>query len=240
MSPITRAQLLRRALVGGALITFGELPELAAKIPEAKAAPALARTAIPTTARMCRIEWLEDELMPGYQEGVKGIGRVPIRSTPQESGEMPWRIGNADPNLVLLSAQAVQWEEAITGYPPVILGEHLRRAAVLPPQAGRHFATDDIVRSSHDGDCYLVRGKLAPDTLELQYIGFTKHDDPLTDPNAEAAALAKMLPPEIDDAQEQRFQQHALGGRPLAKSEMQSFEQWSKSERGRARGYDRW
>lgn len=191
--PISRAQLLRRALVGGVVIAFGELPETLAKIPEAQAAPAITRTAIPTTARMCRIEWLEDELIPGYQEGIKGIGRVPLRSTPQESGEMPWRIGNSDPNLVLLSAQKVEWEKTTKGIPPVTLGEHLRRAAVLPPQAGRHFTTDDIVRSSHDGDCFLVRGKLAPDTLELQYIGFTIHDAPLTDARLEAADLARLL-----------------------------------------------
>lgn len=245
--PITRAQLLRRALVGGVVIAFGELPELASKIPEAQAAPVLTRTAIPTTARMCRFEWLEDEMMPGMVDSgtTRGLkqGWVPLRSTPQESGETAWRVGAADPNLVLLSAQKVQWEETIKGYPPMVMGEHLRKAAVLPPQAGKHFTTDDIVRSSHDGDCYLVRGKLAPDTLELQYVGFTKDDDPLIDPRAEARALQDLMPDpkdEITPELAQKFHQHALGGRPLSKDEMRSFEQYAQSPDGRRRGYDRW
>lgn len=236
--PITRAQLLRRALVGGAVIVFGELPELAAKIPEASAS-GITRTAIPTTARMCRIEWLEDELMPGYTHEIlreRGLlGPVSIHSTPQESGEIPWRVGNADPNLVLLTAQAVKWEKTTKGIPPVTLSENLRRAAVLPPQAGRHFTTDDIVRSSHDGDCFLVRGKLAPDTLELQHIGFTIHDAPLTDGAAEAAELAKLLPHGSDTREAEILEPPGTN-----KPEMWTFERYAESEHGRTIGYDRW
>lgn len=227
--PISRAQLLRRALVGGVVIAFGELPELASKIPEAQAAPALARTAIPVSARF---EWLEDELLP--------YTTAELRRAPSESGSFETARDWSRPpnNLVNLTAQRAEWLEPVQGHPPV-MGKPNVRAVLF----GNPFATDDLLRVSHNGDVYLVTGRHDEFSYDLRHVGHTDADAPLVDPAEELRALAKLLPDPKDEVTpelKQKFHQHALGGRPLSRDEMRSFEQYAQSPDGRKLGYDRW
>lgn len=224
MSPITRAQLLRRALVGGVVITFGELPETLAKLPVGTVAPAAARTAIPTTARIApfdavkwKREW-EHRIFYGPRESGEWV-------TDATSGHIQ--------NIELLSVQKADWLDPIEGYPPVTGDEFA--TAILPPGEGRFFQVGDIVRSSHNGDLRLVTGK-QDDWLGVRHIGHTDEDHPLTDARTEAAALAKLLPKPVGHEQEQRYLQHQHYGRRLQAHEMASFEEWRKGQ-GKDRGY---
>lgn len=183
---LTRGQVLRRALVGGALITFGKLPEQVEKVfgPQPAAA---ARTAIPTSARLVPVGFIPGERSEGESLFLTDFA-------PRESGEWvtreSWQRVN---NIVLLTAQKAEWLEPIEGHPPVIGGEFVD--AVMPPNSTRFYQVDDILRAAHNGDCYRVRAVMNHDSLSLEHVGHTAVDCPLIDARAESAELAKLLPP---------------------------------------------
>lgn len=221
---MNRAQLLRRALVGATVITFGELPETLAKIPGAQVAPAAAaRTAVPTAARLVgNAVLLEDESHPLYIFGSM----------------------EGDPNLTALVAQRVTWlgENKKTRWPEPVLGNR-ETLAVLPPQGGRFFQADDIVRANGTGDCYLVGSKrVSPDVLALTYIGVSGHDVPIIDPRTEAKALHELLPKrEPQESHEDRMDRERLetfGIKPPGMRKFEDERQRTDEERRAMRSYD--
>lgn len=196
---LTRAELLKRALIGGVLLQFGKLPELApnATVSTEVVRIASARTAIPTAARYTNYEWLEDQITPNYHQQLE-TDAAPLTTLLRDHRNM-------DDSVIqsrrAVTAQRVQWLE----------DELMPRGSqaetdgfgmfTLPPQNAHFFMPEDIIRDSHSGENYHVsRVDYDKGILYTREVGYTPHDMPVIDPLEESRAIAEQIGLEPDIA----------------------------------------
>ena len=234
---LTRGELMRRALVGSAVLVMPKLPTFSSPaVEELVQGPGIvritgARTGLPTAARYLSVDDTIALLEPDETPLVELMRRE----------RLGWKTDGPQGTLRAVTAQRVEWleDELMPRWSDVAKREMSPNAELgiftLPPQSSQFFWKDDIIRDEHNGNNYLItRVDHEVGKLYVRELGFTKESAPLVSPEDELKAL-------IENAPEGTFEEHPVEHLDLLaqqRKRMTSYDEWRLTDDGKRTGFD--
>lgn len=251
---LTRAQLLKRALIGGVALSFPTLPkqllqsgpaELPAAAPEAFSVVRITniRTAIPSAARLANVQHVEVRDVPRDPRMISLSEEIALLE-PNRSPLLDLMRRDAAGQLGTYTAQRVEWleDELMPRYSDVLYEGEIGELTVSEPSCARYFLEGDVVRNEHSGDLLMIDAELRQHVYRVHHIGATELNRPLVDPREEMRAMMEIMPAPAP-APQARFEGTKFGSRADERARMISYEEYeanrvANGHRSRNFGWD--